>query len=69
MGGRIELSSKQGEGTRFAVTIPLKINKNAVTANKTDDYEGTLDKMKILIAEDNEINMEITDFLLREAVT
>ena len=67
MGGRIELSSKQGEGTRFAVTIPLKINKNAVTANKTDDYEGTLDKMKILIAEDNEINMEITDFLLREA--
>ncbi len=66
MDGTITCESTYGEGTTFTVTLPLTIDKSEeITESTTNeiDIRGT----KILLAEDNELNMEIAEFLLVQA--
>lgn len=63
MNGKIEFTSRENEGTRFEVTIPFKIDHNPVIEKSTEkniDLRG----LKALLAEDNELNMEIARFML-----
>ena len=66
MGGKIDLQSKVNEGTYFSVSVPLKIDRD-VSGEKSDStVRPTVDmhrKMALLV-EDNELNMEIAEFLL-----
>lgn len=66
MGGKIDLQSKVNEGTYFSVSVPLKIDHD-VSGEKSDStVRPTVDmhrKMALLV-EDNELNMEIAEFLL-----
>lgn len=66
MGGKIDLQSKVNEGTYFSVSVPLKIDRD-VSGKKSDStVRPTVDmhrKMALLV-EDNELNMEIAEFLL-----
>ena len=66
MGGKIDLQSKVNEGTFFSVSVPLKIDRD-VSGEKSDStVRPTVDmhrKMALLV-EDNELNMEIAEFLL-----
>lgn len=69
MEGTIELKSKLGEGTSFVVHIPCRIAtledtqpKKAKDALNKKDIEG----MRILLAEDNDLNAEIAITLLEE---
>lgn len=69
MNGSIEVESELGKGSTFTITIPHKIadkdytNRNIESSNVSDiDFKGK----RILLAEDNELNAEITTTILSE---
>ncbi len=68
MGGTIMVESVKGEGTTFDVIIPFEIDKTAKKnkAAEKDTAEISIKGAKILLVEDNELNMEIAKFLLEE---
>ena len=66
MGGTIAFESEEGEGTTFVIRIPFKIDTNKSPAPKTiEKTEASIQGMHILLAEDNELNMEIAEFVLQ----
>lgn len=78
MNGEITVQSRQGEGSTFVVTIPLQIlpeeedgrseadgiTQEKQTGERREKSARPLEGKNILVAEDNEINMEITAELL-----
>lgn len=67
MDGRIEVESKQGEGSRFTVTVVLKHLEKDIGALSTERAEPvSLKGRRLLLVEDNEINCEIAQALLTE---
>lgn len=69
MGGTITFVSKQGLGTTFTVTVPLERDRarQLQKAEETPVSEASVRGMRVLIAEDNDINMEIARFFLADA--
>lgn len=68
MGGTISVESKKNEGSTFTIEIPFEltdeseVRKQGIPASKAD-----LTGVKILMAEDNELNAEIAMVQLEEA--
>lgn len=68
MNGTISVESKLGEGTCIIVEIPFKLaHKEDVTDTKESDQVSSLKGIHILLVEDNELNMDIAEILLRDA--
>ena len=69
MQGKIEIKSKLNVGTTFIITIPLEVNTAFEKQEKIQQAipANVLSGVKVLLAEDNEINMEIATFLLENA--
>ena len=66
MGGTITFKSKEGAGTTFLIRVPFKIDLGADKREKQKDIsEKSLKGLHILLAEDNELNMEIAEFMIR----
>ena len=66
MGGTISFESEKGVGTTFVIRVPFKIDPNAdKREEKADVAEKSIKGLHILLAEDNELNMEIAEFVLR----
>ena len=66
MGGTITFESKKGVGTTFVIRVPFKIDPDAdKREEQTDVSEKSIKGLHILLAEDNELNMEIAEFVLR----
>ena len=69
MGGTIECRSKLGEGTTYCITIPFVIDSSA--APRVEETAvlpaATPAGMHVLLAEDNELNIEIAVFVLENA--
>ena len=69
MGGTITFTSKQGEGTTFHVILPFRICQpgelppQVTKAPAPDALQG----MRLLLVEDNTLNMEIAAFMLENA--
>ena len=66
MGGTITFESEEGAGTTFVIRVPFRIDtdrdRKVVTREKT---EASIRGLHILLAEDNELNMEIAEFMLQ----
>lgn len=69
MGGNIAVESELDVGTTFTVTIPFELDSNYKEAYALEnvDFSKTLSGLKVLLVEDNELNMEIAKFILENA--
>ena len=69
MGGTISFESEQGVGTTFYIEIPFHIDHNAkyVEHKETKTKKQSIKGINVLVAEDNELNMEIAEFVLKSA--
>lgn len=74
MQGNIQVESEKNVGSRFVVTLNLKIpdmeaqQENIEEDSKSiDKYKQCLSGMRILLVEDNALNMEIAQTMLEEA--
>ena len=66
MGGTITFESKEGFGTTFVIRVPFKIDLDADKREEQKDAsEKSIKGLHILLAEDNELNMEIAEFVLQ----
>lgn len=69
MKGTIELDSQIGRGTVIQITLPLRVD-GAWSARPVDEernLHSNIAGMRVLLVEDNEINCEIVEFMLKEA--
>lgn len=64
MGGTIEVESKVGEGTKYTIMLPFKIDQNPHVEKKVEYV--SLKGVKALLVEDNDLNMEIAKFHLEQ---
>lgn len=65
MGGKISVKSRLNEGSRFTVTVTLKQLENSENRSAAKPKKPvTLEGLRILLVEDNEINCEIAKELL-----
>lgn len=69
LGGKVDFVSEEGKGTVFTVELTLKIDKT-YEAEKEEvqkrEEEISISGMHILVAEDNELNLEIETYMLEE---
>ena len=66
MDGTITFESKEGVGTTFVIRVPFKIDSDADNREEQKEVsEKSIKGLHILLAEDNELNMEIAEFLLQ----
>lgn len=68
MNGSITVDSTLGEGTVFVVEIPCVIDKNA--SQKREEKDAVIDNLSglnILVVEDNKINAEIAEYILKKS--
>ena len=66
MGGTIVFESEEGAGTTFVIRIPFKIDLDVdKREEKKDISEKSIKGLHVLLAEDNELNMEIAEFMLQ----
>ncbi len=67
MGGTIELESEQGKGTEFIVSLRFATVEKAAEKKDCTVQKADFSGKKILVVEDNELNLEISATILREA--
>ena len=66
MGGTISFESKEGAGTTFVIRIPFRIDTDRDSKVEAGEKtEASIRGLHILLAEDNELNMEIAEFMLQ----
>jgi len=70
MYGTIEVESKQGEGSKFTVTLEYRIADKSYYERATEKFsdmdETRISGKHILLAEDNDLNAEIAEFILED---
>lgn len=66
LGGKIELESRKGVGTTVIMTVPFRIGITEPFKKRTVCEGISLEGKRALVAEDNELNMEIVKFMLED---
>ncbi|PWJ63039.1 MULTISPECIES: transporter substrate-binding domain-containing protein [unclassified Fibrobacter] len=68
MKGKIEVESRLNAGTTFIVSIPVEIVNGAAETDETEEPLDvkTVENLRVLVAEDNDLNYEIADELLAD---
>ena len=66
MSGTISFESKESAGTTFVIRIPFQIDADMKDRNETEEKtETSIQGLHVLLTEDNELNMEIAEFVLQ----
>ena len=66
MGGTISFESEEGAGTTFVIRVPFRIDTDRDSKVETGEKtEASIRGLHILLAEDNDLNMEIAEFMLQ----
>ena len=66
MGGTISFESKEGTGTTFVIQIPFRIDTDMKDRTEAEEKtETSIHGLHVLLTEDNELNMEIAEFVLQ----
>ena len=67
MGGNISVTSQLGKGTEFIVDLPVLVAEKDEQEPKSDVSSGNLKDARILLVEDNEINIYVAQLILEKA--
>ena len=66
MSGTISFESKEGTGTTFLIRIPFRIDTDRKDRTEAEEKtETSIQGLHVLLTEDNELNMEIAEFVLQ----
>ena len=66
MSGTISFESKESAGTTFVIRIPFQIDADMKDRTETEEKTKTsIQGLHVLLTEDNELNMEIAEFVLQ----
>ncbi len=66
MSGTISFESKESAGTTFVIRIPFQIDADMKDRTETEEKtETSIHGLHVLLTEDNELNMEIAEFVLQ----
>ncbi len=68
MNGTLDFESEEGKGTTFIIRIPFVIDQSQEEKEKLNDSadKPSIQGYRILLTEDNELNMEIAEFVLEK---
>ena len=66
MNGEISFESERGIGTVFTVKLPVQIDRAYYQLSEKKDPLQVMKGLRILLVEDNELNMEITEYMMTE---
>ncbi|MCI8637675.1 MAG: response regulator [Coprococcus sp.] len=66
MGGTIRVESRLNEGSRFRVELPAEIHWEHEESKEVEQHKVNMEGICILLAEDNELNMEIAQYILED---
>ena len=66
MDGEISFESERGIGTVFTVKLPVQIDRAYYQLSEKKDPLQVMKGLRILLVEDNELNMEITKYIMTE---
>ena len=70
MGGTIEIYSQVNKGSRFTIVLPFTISQNASAVHNDSEKllpPSSLKGMTVLLCEDNRLNCEIAEHILKKA--
>ena len=70
MGGEIQVTSRLGEGSCFVIELPFEIDRcRSAPCEEKAEQNGQvrLEGLRLLLAEDNELNREIAQYMLEDA--
>ncbi len=69
MKGTIEIESQLGKGSVVRIMLPIRIDEthSVQPADEEQNLQRNIAGMRVLLVEDNEINCEIVEFMLKDA--